>query len=47
MTFDEFSELVIGWAGDRKIIKNGKPYTQALKLSEEWDEEKAGGGGRA
>lgn len=47
MTFEEFEALVFGWSTDRKIIKNGKPYTQALKLSEEWDEEKAVGGGRA
>lgn len=38
MTFDEFEGLVFGWSADRKIIKNGKPYTQALKLSEEWGE---------
>lgn len=38
MTFDEFERFVFGWSTDRKIIKNGKPYTQALKLSEEWGE---------
>ena len=38
MTFEEFEGLVFGWATDRKIIQNGKPYTQALKLSEEWGE---------
>lgn len=38
MTFDEFEGFVFGWSTDRKIIKNGKPYTQALKLSEEWGE---------
>lgn len=38
MTFDEFESNVFGWSTDRKIIKNGKPYTQALKLSEEWGE---------
>lgn len=38
MIFQQFNQFVIGWAGDRKILKNGKPYTQGLKLISEWGE---------
>lgn len=38
MNFSQFEMCVIGWAGDRKILKNGKEYTQCLKLISEWGE---------
>lgn len=33
-----FTSNVIGWAGDRKILQNGNPHTQALKLLSEFGE---------
>lgn len=38
MTFESFQEKVVSWATDRKIIQNGKPYTQTLKLISEFGE---------
>lgn len=35
MNWNEAELLVIGWATDRKIIPNAKPYTQLLKAISE------------
>lgn len=34
-SFEELSSLVKSWASDRKILENGHPTTQALKLVSE------------
>lgn len=35
LTLDDLSRLVVQWGLDRKIIQNGNPQTQCLKLMEE------------